>query len=166
MEKVKALDNQIDALLQTSKLKQEQANNKYRQARLKVASDSIDLEAAKTNYDIAEEQFKRIEKLYKDGLKSLTEFENRRVAMQKARAGFISAENTLLTSQNEQINAQVLLETIRAQYRDEIAKAESEKFAALSNMYDAEVLVTKMQNQYMNYSIRSGLYYITSPIDV
>ena len=32
-------------------------------------------------------------------------------------------------------------------------------------MYDAEALVTKMQNQYMNYSIRTGLYYITSPIN-
>jgi hypothetical protein len=32
-------------------------------------------------------------------------------------------------------------------------------------MYDAEATVTKLQNQYMNYSIRSGLYYITAPQD-
>mgnify|MGYP001423425278 FL=1 len=30
-------------------------------------------------------------------------------------------------------------------------------------MYDAEAMVTKMQNQYMNYSVRRGLYYITAP---
>ena len=77
MEKVKAQDNQIDALVQTSKLKIEQANNKLRQSQLKVVSDSIDLEAAKTNIDIAKLQFERMEKLYEDGLKSLTDLEKR-----------------------------------------------------------------------------------------
>ena len=32
-------------------------------------------------------------------------------------------------------------------------------------MYDAEAVVTKLQNQYMNYSVRSGFYYITAPQD-
>ena len=32
-------------------------------------------------------------------------------------------------------------------------------------MYDAEALVTKMQNQYMNYSVRSGFYYVTAQQD-
>jgi hypothetical protein len=32
-------------------------------------------------------------------------------------------------------------------------------------MYDAEAVVTKLQNQYMNYSLRTGMYYITSPQD-
>ncbi|MFN9108584.1 MAG: biotin/lipoyl-binding protein, partial [Bacteroidota bacterium] len=39
-EKVKSLDNQIDALLTTSQLKLQQAKIKYKQARLKVTSDS------------------------------------------------------------------------------------------------------------------------------
>ena len=73
------------------------------------------------------------------------------------------AENDLLTSKNEVINARVEIASIQAQYRDEIAKAESEKYTALSNMYDAEAVVTKLQNQYMNYSVRSGMYYITAP---
>ena len=165
MEKVKAQDNQIDALVQTNKLKIEQANNKLRQSQLKVVSDSIDLEAAKTNIDIAKLQFERMEKLYEDGLKSLTDLEKRKLTQQKALANKISAENKLLASKNDVLNARVELTSIAAQYRDDIAKAESAKFTALSNMYDAEAVVTKLQNQYMNYSVRSGLYYILAPQD-
>ena len=165
MEKVKAQDNQIDALVQTSALKIEQANNKLRQSQLKVVSDSIDLEAAKTNIDIAKLQFVRMEKLYEDGLKSLTDLEKRKLTQQKALASKISAENKLLASKNDVLNARVELTSIAAQYRDDIAKAESAKFTALSNMYDAEAVVTKLQNQYMNYSVRSGLYYILAPQD-
>lgn len=163
MEKVKALDSQIDALSQTSRLKLEQAKNKLRQAELKVVSDSMDYKAAMINFEVAEKQFQRMEQLYEDGLKSLTDLENRKLSMRKAQAEMISAENRLLTSRNEKINAQVELTSIQAQYRDEISKTESEKYTALSGMYDAEAVVTKLQNQYMNYSVRTGMYYITAP---
>ncbi len=165
MEKVKALDAQIDALVETSKLKFQQAENKVLQGKLKVQSDSIDYVAAELNFKIAEEQYLRMEKLYERGLKSLTDLENRRLTMQKSQADQIAAENKLLTSRNEVINAKVEMTSIQAQYKDAIAKAESEKYTALSNMYDSEAIVTKLQNQYMNYSIRTGLYYITAPQD-
>jgi len=165
MEKVKALDSQIDALVQTSRLKLQQADNKLKQARLKVVSDSIDYQAAIINFEIAEEQYNRMQQLYNDGLKSLTDLEKRKMTMQKAQADMVSAENKMLTSQNEVINAEVELTSIEAQYRDDIAKAESDKYTAMSNMYDAEAVVTKLQNQYMNYSMRTGFYYITAPQD-
>lgn len=165
MNKVKSLDNQIDALIQTSKIKLEQTKNKYEQARLKVTADSIDYVAAKINNDIAYKQFKRTEELRKDGLKSETELENKRLSYQKAQADMISQESQLLSSRNQLINAKAELTSIQAEYRNSIAKAESEKFASMSNMYDAEALVTKLQNEYMNYSLRSGMYYITAPQD-
>ena len=165
MEKVKALDNQIDALLKTQQLKSEQAENYVQQAILKVESDSMDLQAAITNYEIALKQFERMEELYKNGLKSLTDLENRKLKLQETKAKQISAENKLLSSKNQLINAKVELSSIENQYKDKLSKAESEKYTALSTMYDAEAVVTKMQNQYMNYSVRSGLYYITSPQD-
>lgn len=165
MEKVRSLDNQIDALVQTSRLKFEQAQNKYKQAQLKILTDSMDFKAARLAVEIADEQYRRMEKLYEDGLKSLTDLESRRLTMQKAQAEVISYENKLLTSRNELINAEVELMSIQAQYRDDISKAESEKFTALSSMYDAEAVVTKLQNQYMNYSVRIGLYYILAPQD-
>ncbi|MEZ4936012.1 MAG: HlyD family efflux transporter periplasmic adaptor subunit [Crocinitomicaceae bacterium] len=164
-EKVKALDGQIDALEQNSLLKLEQTKNKLIQARLKVKSDSIDLVAAETNEQIAKQQFDRLQELFDKGLKSKTDLENRKLKLQEAQAKRISAENKYLTGQNEVINAQVELNSIQAEYRDKISKAESDKFTALSSMYDAEAVVTKLQNQYMNYSVRTGMYYIRAPQD-
>lgn len=162
-EKVKALTSQISALKETSKLKLQQTKNKLRQAELKVATDSIDLEAAQINANIADERLKRMEQLQQEGLKSLTDLEARKLTAQKAKAEMISAENKLLTARNELINAQVEIVSLQTQYRDAIAKAESEKYTAMSNKYDAEIAVTKMENQLKNYSVRSGYYYITAP---
>lgn len=165
MEKVRALDAQIDALIITKDLKIKQANNYIKQSRLKIISDSINLVAAKTDFNIAKRQFTRFEKLYEDGIKSLTDLEKRKMKLQSTEAQKISAENLLLTSRNALINAEVELVSIENQYIDKLSKAESNKFAALSDLYEAEAVVTKMQNQYINYSVRSGLYYITAPQD-
>lgn len=165
IEKVKALDAQITALLQTRTLKMEQAKNKLVQANLKVQSDSIDLKAAVINHEIAVEQFRRGEQMYKEGLKSLTDLEGRKLKMQEAEAKKIAQENKLLTSANEVLNARIDLTAIEAEFRDKISKAESDKYTAMSMLYDSEAIVTKMQNQYMNYSVRSGFYYITAPQD-
>lgn len=162
-EKVKALDDQIAALRQTRDLKTQQLKNKLTQAKLSVESDSIDLEAAKTNFDIAAKQYERMEQLHEKGLRSLTDLETRRMAMQRAQAQMISAENKLLSSQNEVLNARVELTSLDAQYNDQIAKARSEKYTALSNFYDAELGVAKLESEYTNYSVRRGMYYITAP---
>lgn len=162
-EKVNANDTQIDALIKARILKLEQTKNKLLQAHLKVQSDSIDLAAAQLNEKIARDQLKRMEELYKEGLKSLTDFETRKQKLQEAQAKLISQENKLLGSKNEVLNVQIELQSINADYRDKIAKSESEKFASLSNMYDAEALVSKLQNQFENYRIRSGMYYVLAP---
>ncbi len=165
MEKVRANDNQIDAMISARKLKFEQAENKLIQAKLKVQSDSIELLAAQLNNKIAKEQFVRMEELYKEGLKSLTDLETRKLKVQENLAKLIAQENKLISSKNEVLNAKIELQSINADYRDKIAKSESEKFATLSNMYDAEATVSKLQNQFVNYSIRSGMYYILAPQD-
>ena len=165
MEKVKSLDNQIDALLETKRLKLKQAQNKYQQAKLSIISDSIAFQASILNYEIALKQFNRIKDLNEKGLKSLTDLELKKLTLQKTLSSKIKSENKLLTSKNMLVNTRVELLSLRSQYVDKIAKAESEKQAALSAMYEAESIVTKMQNQYMNFSIRRGYYYITSPQD-
>ena len=165
MDKVKSLDNQIDALLETKRLKLKQAQNKFKQEKLSIISDSISFEASKINYEIALKQFNRIKDLNKKGLKSLTDLEVKKLTLQKSLSFKIKSENKLLTTKNILINTRVELLSLKSQYVDKIAKAESEKQAALSAMYEAESIVTKMQNQYMNFSIRRGYYYITSPQD-
>jgi membrane fusion protein, adhesin transport system len=165
MEKVRALDAQIDALYKTQKLKIEQSENYIKQSLLKVQSDSINLMAAETEYSIAQKQYDRMEKLYNDGLKSLTDLETRKQKLQESLAKKISAENKLLVSKNEYINAVLEQTSIKNQYNEKLAKTESEKFESLSSMYNAEAEVTKMQTQLMNYSMRTGMYYITAPQD-
>ena len=164
-DKVKSLEGQIEALNETLRLKYEQSENKLVQSKLKVTSDSIEYEAAKINFEIAEKQFDRFDNLQKEGLKSVTDLENRKLTLQKVQAEMISKENKLLTSRNEVINARVELNSLEAQYRDKITKAESEKFTALSNQYDAEGAVAKLNNQLSNYAIRSGLYFVMAPQD-
>jgi multidrug resistance efflux pump len=165
MEKIQANDSQIDAMISSRKLKLEQAENKIIQANLKVQSDSIELIAARANDQIAKEQMRRMEELYKEGLKSLTDLETRKLKVQETQAKVIAQENKLITSKNEVINAKIELLSINADFRDKIAKSESEKYATLSSMYDAEATVSKLQNQLMNYNIRSGMYFILAPQD-
>lgn len=162
---VKTLDNQIDALIDGRMYKLQQVANKVKQSRLKVVSDSMDYKAAEKQLDIAVKQYERTEELNKQGLKSLTDLENRRLKVQEMEAKVVSLENKLLTSRNELLNAQTELSSVNAEYQDKIAKSESEKSTAMSGLYDVEATVSKMQNQLMNYSIRSGYYYVTAPQD-
>ena len=164
-DKVQALDKRIDALLETGKLKVQQARIKAQQAQLKLKSDSIENHAAKLNYQIAKDQYERFEKLYERDLKSKTEVETRKVAMQRAQASMISAQQKFLQSRNDIIDAKVELNAVETKFQDEVSKAESEKFTALSSMYEAEIDVSKMQTQVANYSIRNGMYYILAPQD-
>ena len=160
-----AFDNlaQIDALGQAMRIKLEQADNKIRQSKLKVQSDSIKFVASQTEVKVARDQLQRGEQQFEQGLVSKVEVEKRRVNEQKALAGVIDAENQLLASRNELLNAQLELGGIRNDYRDKLAKAESEKFASMSQMYTTEAEVTKMQVDLANYTVRAGNYYITAP---
>jgi multidrug resistance efflux pump len=143
----------------------QQARIKAQQAQLKLKSDSIENQAATLNYQIAKDQFERFEKLYKEDLKSKTEVETRKVTMQRAQASMITAQQKFLQSRNDIIDAKVELNAVETKFQDEISKAESEKFTALSSMYEAEIDVSKMQTQVANYSIRNGMYYILAPQD-
>lgn len=165
MNKVSSLDQQIDALIDNRLIKLQQARNKVNQVKFKVTSDSMNYKANSKQLDIAVKQYERFEELTKQGLKSQTELENRRLKVQEMEAKVVALENSLLSSRNELINARTELDAIDADYRDKIAKSESDKASALSSLYDVEASVTKMQNEVANYSIRSGYYYITAPQD-
>lgn len=163
--KVEALESQIEALKQTKSLKLKQANNYIKQAELSVYSDSVEFQAALTAYSIAEKQFARQQKLYDDGLKSLTDLEKRQQKFQDALAKKISSENKLLASRNKLINAIFEKQSVLNQYNDKLAKAQSDKFSALTQMYDGQAMVTKLENQLQNYSIRQGYHFITANQD-
>ena len=162
-EKVGALNRQISALKNEQQLKLEQNRNKLMQARLKVQSDSIDLEAAKTNISIAERQYDRVMTLQDEGLKAMKDVEEKRLKLQETQAKLISQENKYLSSKNEVINAQIELSRINQEYADKISKAQSDMYTAQSSQFDTEAQVTKLENEYTNYKIRNSLLYITAP---
>ncbi|WP_294820178.1 biotin/lipoyl-binding protein [uncultured Flavobacterium sp.] len=164
-DKVSSLEVQAQSLGTERQLKLQQAQNKIKQAQLKIKSDSMDLEAVKTQLRIAKTQFDRSTALNKEGLKPMTDVEQKRLKLQEAEAYIITQENKLLSSKNELINARVEINRITAEYSEKISKSQSDKFTALSTQYDTEAQVNKLHNQYINYSVRNGLYYITAPQD-
>lgn len=163
--KVQALKNQYAALQQEQQLKLEQAKNKYLQSKLKVESDSIDLEAAKTKAKIAETQFARTVSLQEQGLKAVKDVEEYRNKLQEANAKYVSQENKWLASKNEVINAKLNISTIKATYADKLSKAQSDFYSAESSALDTEAQVSKLENSLANYEKRNSLLYITSPQD-
>ncbi len=162
-EKVKALGSQLSALQTMQRLKTEQANNTIRQAELQITADSIAYIVAQRKYEIQEAQLKRSKDLYEQGLQSLTEYESRTLKLQETTSDLIGYESKLLSSRNKLINAKIELEAILNDYRDKLAKSNSERYSALSNSYNTNVEITKLEGQYMNYSVRTDMYYILAP---
>lgn len=163
--KVGALQSQISALQSEQILKFQQAQNKFQQAQLKVKSDSIDFKASQTQIKIAETQYERSVSLNKEGLRPLSDLEDKRMKLQEAEAKFITSQNKLLTSRNELINASIELNRINAEYGEKIAKANSDIQSTLGVKFDTDAQINKLKNQYANYTIRNNMYYILAPQD-
>lgn len=164
-QKVDALRNQIEALDQTRMNKIAQAKNYLIQAKLKVQTDSIEIDAARTRLQVATDQFERVKSLYNQGLTPLNEFEARNMRYQEAQARWVAAQNKLLASRNEVINAEVELVTLENEYQEKLAKARSDLYSSLTMLYAAEGDVNKLRNQLSNYAFRSGLYWVLAPQD-
>lgn len=163
--KVGALETQMGEISKEKVLKLQQARNKIKQGVLKIQSDSIDLEAVKTQLKISQTQFNRSTQLNKEGLKPLTDVEEKRLKLQEVQAKIITQENKLLTAQNELLNTQMEINRLNAEYSEKISKTNSDKYTAMSSQYDTQAQVNKLENQYVNYSIRNGMYYIKAPQD-
>ncbi len=161
--KVGSLAVQIAAIQKERELKLQQATNKIKQSLLKIKSDSMDLVAVRTQVKIAGTQFNRSLALNKEGLKPMTDVEEKRLKLQDAEAKIITQENKLLASENELINARVEVNRIMAEYSEKEQKTRGDQYTALSSQYDTEAQVNKLKNQYANYQIRNGMYYIKAP---
>ncbi len=164
-EKVSALDAQIAALEQNRGLKLQQAKNKIRAADLKMQADSIEYQASLIQFAIADTQLTRQEKLFKDGLVSLTALESRRAKFQQANAKKIESESKWIGAKNEFLNAKLEYNAIVADYADKLAKSRSDKFESLSNQYKAEEELAKLENKLSNLEGRVNYRIIRAPQD-
>jgi len=164
-QKINSVNQQIDALTQTLKLKLEQTRNKLEQMRFKLRADSADAATAVANYKVVVEQFERFESLSQKGIISKTDLENRKIKVQDAQAKSTAALNKVLSAKNDIVNAEIELNSVQQDYQEKLMKAESDKFSALSSLYENEGALTKMQNQLANYNMRKGFYYVLAPQD-
>lgn len=162
-DKANALSGQIRALEASQQLKLEQAMNKVIQTKLKVQSDSIDLIAEGISAEIAETQFARWDTLYQMGQKSRTDLEAKRNKMMETQAKLVSQQNKLAASRQEYNNVILQRNNVTNEFREKIAKAQSDRQSALSNLYASEGDIAKLQNTRSNYEARVAFRYITSP---
>jgi adhesin transport system membrane fusion protein len=163
--KIQTLSNQMKVFDKNRLLKLNQAKNKLKQANFKYTSDSVDLKATEIQNEILEKQLERTEELYKQGLKSLTDLEQKKLKVQESFAKLISQENKVLSTKNEILNANIELSTIENDYKEKNNKLTSEQFSAITDQLNASGSLAKLQNEYSNYAIRQGLYFIKAPLD-
>lgn len=164
--KVQALEQQISALQNAQRFSLEKAQNKYEQAKLKVISDSTNLEAQRVQYRIAHRQFSRYDSLYRnDGLISRTDWEKRQLKLQNTQAKVVALQNKFLISRNELINARIQLNSLTAEYTSKISKSQSEKSATMAYVATSRGDLSKLKNKYANMEIRSQQYTILAPQD-
>jgi membrane fusion protein, adhesin transport system len=164
-EKARALEEQIAATNTELKFKKNQLRNKFEQAKLKVVSERNELQAANVDLETETKQLVRTEELYRQGLKSLTEVENKRLKRQQTQAKATISDNKLQQAQQELDNIELQLRGIESEYVAKNAKTSSEKYSTLSDRYEAQANVSKLKNQYSNYAARAQFYYITAPRD-
>ncbi|MCS6969096.1 MAG: HlyD family efflux transporter periplasmic adaptor subunit [Cytophagales bacterium] len=163
--KIESYKAQIAALQQALDLNLAQQTNKIRQMRLKVATDSAELEAERVNLLIAKRQQEAGEEMVRQGLIALITLEARRSKLQETSAKVVSAENKYLQSQQELINTQIELNVKRAEYLEKISKARSDLNDALAGLANARAELAKLKNEYANMKIRSEQYVCRAPQD-
>ena len=145
-QKASNLEDQLEALINSKNAKIEQNKIKEEQTYLKIQSDSIDLVAAMTKKEIALNQLNRIEQLYNEGLKSLTDLEVKRLSLQETNAKVIAIKNKINSHRNELRNIESTYISIVNDYNDKIAKSKSERMSALSSKFDTDATKNKLQS--------------------
>jgi multidrug resistance efflux pump len=163
--KILALEKQINALKNSVAIKLKMAKNKVLQAQFTVKAEKGNFDASKTNEELSRNQYERLNELYKKGLASLTEIQNRTNKMQEAKSKSIESENKYDKAENELINARIDLNFIEAEYLDKISKAESILEETAGELFESQAELIKLRIEYSNLLLRSGFYAIKAPQD-
>ncbi len=158
------LEDQLAALIENRDYKLGQLDIKNRQVDLKLESALLELEAAKVYADNAAKQFERMQTMYDQGIKSLTDLETKKLSNQEAKAKRISIENKIADLQNEKQNIQQEIEIVNTEVQQKTAKIESEINSADSYRYSLLGESNKLQSKFNQIEQRQKSFTITSPI--
>jgi len=162
-QKVQATEDQIANLRSSKTLKQDQLTNKITALQQKLTGEKSELEAATNEYNLIKDQFERNSKMYKEGLISQTQFQQRNAAMQNSLARKTISENKVNQTLQEIQNTKIELRGVDQEYSEKMNKAEGEKFQSLGMIETGKGDVAQLQNQVASYTIRDGMYYILAP---
>lgn len=162
-QKVKSTEDQIANLRSSKALKQDQLNNKITALQQKLTGEKAELEAASNEYNLIKDQFERNQKMFKEGLISQTQFQQRNASMQNALAKKTISENKVNQTLQEIQNTKIELRGVDQEYSEKMNKAEGEKFQSLGMIETGKGDVAKLENQVASYTIRDGMYYILAP---
>jgi multidrug resistance efflux pump len=163
--KISTADAQINALRNALQFKQAQLKNKLQQLQSKLAAERADSKAADNDLHFAEDQFKRQQKMFDEGLVSQTALQQRNQAFLNALAKKTTADNKILQTQQEIANIGIEQSTVEQEYTEKISKTEGDKFSSLTAIASSEAEVAKLENQVSNYVIRNDMYIILAPQD-
>ena len=165
LSKIGAYEQQILLLRQNRVLSLQKAENKIRQSVLKVVADSADLAVARNDYQIAIDRFSRFEKMFKDGLISRTDWENRQLKFRETQAKVAGSESKLAGSRQELLNARIERNAVGVEYDEKIAKAQSDRSAALKDQGEGTGELSVKQNKLASVAVRQGYYSVLAPQD-
>ncbi|MBU2045546.1 MAG: HlyD family secretion protein, partial [Bacteroidetes bacterium] len=162
-KKANTANEQQKALTSGLDFKLDQLRNKLKQYNLQVQSDSVSFVAAQNQFRISTEQLNRQKKLFDEGLKSLTDLEQKQQYLQDAQSKKISTENKFYSSKNELLNIRLELLGVEQEYTEKISKTDGDRFSAMSQVSSTTGEIAKLKNQFENYKQRQSFYVILAP---
>ena len=161
--KAATADVQITALQNERDLKLQQVKNKMVQQQRRIEAEELDLKAVMNELNVASRQLNAGQAMLDSGLISLIDFEKRKVGFQNTQAKKLTTENKLANSRQELAILHIESNSVGQEYSEKIAKVRGDKFQSLSEIASGEGEIAKLKNQFTNYNIRNGMYFITAP---
>jgi multidrug resistance efflux pump len=163
--KARTADIQMQAMEQARRLKLQQISNKIGQIQNKLTGEKAELNAISNELANSKDRYDRNQKLYDDGLISLTELQQRNISYQNLLAKKVSAERKIAVLDQDLLNAQLESNAVEQEYAEKISKTQGEQFQSYSQIATSQGEVAKLENQISNYVIRNGMYIVLAPQD-
>lgn len=163
--KISTTENQIAAITAAKDLKLNQIKIKIAQLQNKLKAEQAELTAVNNELKIAQDQLNRQNKMYEEGLVSLTQLQQRNVSYQNALAKKTSAENKLAQTQQEIISQNIEQNAAIQEYTEKLSKTEGDRFQSMGQVAGSTGDIAKLENQVATYKVRKGLYYILATQD-
>lgn len=163
--KISTTENQIAAITVAKDLKLNQIKIKIAQLQNKLKAEQAELTAVNNELKIAQDQLNRQNKMYEEGLVSLTQLQQRNVSYQNALAKKTSAENKLAQTQQEIAAQNIEQNAVIQEYTEKLSKTEGDRFQSMGQVAGSTGDIAKLENQVATYKVRKGLYYILATQD-